>query len=206
MPNVLVVGATRGLGKELVKQYSQKNQVFGTSRHTAPQKDDANYPSGVTWIPDIDISHPDAGKKIAASLTGSAHFDIVVITAGFFTMETFDEPDFEKEVEMYKTVAVGPVFLVHHLVKSGAVTKGAKIILLSSEAGSIALRGNQPDGGGLYGHHASKAALNMVGKLLANDLKEKEIAVGLVHPGFMRTDLTKSVGFDKAWDSGGGEQ
>lgn len=44
----------------------------------------------------------------------------------------------------------------------------------------------------------------MVGKLLSNDLREKKIAVGLIHPGFMRTELTKSVGFDEAWDKGGG--
>jgi NAD(P)-dependent dehydrogenase (short-subunit alcohol dehydrogenase family) len=55
----------------------------------------------------------------------------------------------------------------------------------------------------MYGHHASKAAENMVGKLLSFDLKDKGIAVGLVHPGFMRTEMTKGVGFDEFWDSGG---
>ena len=55
----------------------------------------------------------------------------------------------------------------------------------------------------MYSHHASKSALNMVGKLLSLDLKDKGVAVGLVHPGFMRTDLTKGVGFDKFWDDGG---
>lgn len=201
MRNVLIVGATRGLGSELVKKCtSAKSNVYATSR-----KDDTKSESSVTWIGGVDISTPSAGKTIASALPSGTKLDIVIVTAGFFTMETFDEPDYEQEVAMYKTVAVGPVFLVQSLVKAGAVTKGAKILLLSSEAGSIALRGNQPDGGGLYGHHASKAALNMVGKLLANDLREREIAVGLVHPGFMRTELTKSVGFDSAWESGGGE-
>ncbi len=44
----------------------------------------------------------------------------------------------------------------------------------------------------------------MVGKLLSLDLKDKGIAVGIVHPGFMRTEMTKGVGFDKFWDDGGG--
>jgi len=43
----------------------------------------------------------------------------------------------------------------------------------------------------------------MVGKVLSFDLKPKEIAVGLIHPGFMRTELTKSNGLDKMWDQGG---
>ena len=103
---------------------------------------------------------------------------------------------------MYKTSAIGPVFLVSSLVKGGALAANSKIILVSSEAGSIALR-TESEGGGMFGHHASKAASNMVGKLLSLDLKPKGIAVGLVHPGFMRTEMTKGVGFDKFWDSGG---
>jgi hypothetical protein len=45
----------------------------------------------------------------------------------------------------------------------------------------------------------------MVGKLLSLDLKDAGVVVGIVHPGFMRTEMTKGVGFDKYWDDGGGE-
>ena len=60
-------------------------------------------------------------------------------------------------------------------------------------------------GGGNYAHHASKTAVNMVGKLLSYDLKDKVIAVGMIHPGFMRTEMTKGVGFDKFWDQANGK-
>ena len=43
----------------------------------------------------------------------------------------------------------------------------------------------------------------MVGKLLALDLLAKKVIVSIIHPGFMRTDMTKGVGFDKYWDDGG---
>ena len=43
----------------------------------------------------------------------------------------------------------------------------------------------------------------MVGKLLALDLKDSGVTVGIVHPGFMRTEMTKGVGFDQYWDVGG---
>lgn len=105
---------------------------------------------------------------------------------------------------MYTTSAIGPVFVVNSLVKEGFLREGSKVILVSSESGSIALR-HEKEGGGNFGHHGSKAALNMTGKLLSLDLKDKGIAVGLVHPGFMRTEMTRSVGFDKYWDAGGGE-
>jgi NAD(P)-dependent dehydrogenase (short-subunit alcohol dehydrogenase family) len=45
----------------------------------------------------------------------------------------------------------------------------------------------------------------MVNKLLSLDLKDKGIATVSIHPGFMRTEMTKGVGFDKYWDAGGGE-
>jgi NAD(P)-dependent dehydrogenase (short-subunit alcohol dehydrogenase family) len=43
----------------------------------------------------------------------------------------------------------------------------------------------------------------MCAKLLSLDLKERKIAVAAVHPGFMRTEMTRNVGLDKFWDEGG---
>lgn len=200
MPTVLIVGATRGLGSELAKQYaSQPNHsVTGTSRsNDHPQ----GFPEAVRWVTGVDVSQQSAGWTITDGLQGQAQ-DVVIISAGYFGKESFDEPDWDAEVQMYKTSAIGPVFIVHALQKAGLVGKGSKIILVSSEAGSITLR-HESEGGGMYGHHASKAALNMVGKLLSFDLKDAGVAVGLVHPAFMRTEMTKGVGFDKFWDAGG---
>lgn len=105
---------------------------------------------------------------------------------------------------MYTTSAIAPVFIVHRLFHAGLLTKGSKVVLVSSESGSITLR-HESEGGGNYGHHASKAALNMAGKLLSLDVKDAGVVVSIVHPGFMRTEMTKGVGFDKFWDDGGGE-
>lgn len=105
---------------------------------------------------------------------------------------------------MYTTSSVAPIFVVHGLAHAGLLNPGAKIVLVSSEAGSIGLR-HEKEGGGNYAHHASKAALNMAGKLLSLDLKDSGVIVSFVHPGFMRTDMTKGVGYDKYWDGGGGE-
>ncbi|MCJ1414235.1 hypothetical protein MMC32_000561 [Xylographa parallela] len=199
MPTVLVVGASRGLGSELAKQYAARNgnTVIGTARSSQSSSD-----KDIIWVSGIDVASKDAGAKLAAECKQYAPIDVVIITAGYFGTESFEKPNWDAEVKMYTTSAIGPVFLVHHLVQSGAVVKGAKIILVSSESGSITLR-HESEGGGNYGHHASKAASNMVGKLLSLDLKDKGVAVGMVHPGFMRTEMTKGVGFDKFYDDGG---
>ncbi|KAL9113208.1 MAG: hypothetical protein Q9227_002543 [Pyrenula ochraceoflavens] len=202
MPSVLIVGATRGLGASLTSHYSQKplTRVYGTSRSsTAPTE-----PTGVKWLTSIDLSTPNCGTDLASALSKeNTKIDTLIITAGYFGTESFDTgPDWDKELKMYTTSSMGPVFIVHSLIKSGILEKGSKIILVSSESGSIALR-HPSEGGGNYAHHASKAALNMVGKLLSLDLHDKGIAVGIIHPGFMRTEMTKGVGFDKFWDAGG---
>lgn len=200
MPNVLVVGATRGLGAEIAQHYARNEfSVTGTAR--SPDK-----PKGlhhdINWITDIDIATPDAGRRIVSGLKGHKQ-DIVVVTAGFFPKETFEELDWEAELKTYTICAVGPTFVVQALARAGLLRKregqgstGAKVVLVSSEAGSIALR-HESEGGAMYAHHGSKAALNMVGKLLSFNLKEEDVAVAMVHPGFMRTEMTKGVGFDK---------
>lgn len=194
MPSILIVGASRGLGASLSQEYaSNGSHVYATARSD-------NHPASspnVTYVPNIDIATESAGSDIASKV-GKKSLDIVIITAGYFGTETFDEPKWEDEIKMYTTSSIGPVFIVHHLVKSGLLSKGAKVVLVSSESGSITLR-HESEGGGNYAHHASKAALNMVGKLLSLDLKDKGISVAIVHPGFMRTEMTKGVGFDKYW-------
>lgn len=104
---------------------------------------------------------------------------------------------------MYSTCVIGPTILVTALANAGSLlSSSSKVIFVSSESGSITLR-HESEGGGNYGHHASKTALNMCCKLLSLDLKKRGVAICSVHPGFMRTEMTKGVGFDKFWDEGG---
>lgn len=127
----------------------------------------------------VDVSQETAGRTITEGLQGPQ--DVVIISAGYFGKESFDEPDWDAEVKMYATSAIGPVFIVHALHKAGLLKKGSKVIIVSSEAGSIALR-HETEGGGNFGHHGSKAASNMVGKLLSFDLKDAGVAIGMAHP------------------------
>lgn len=198
MPNVLVVGGTRGLGAALASHYSSQplTRVYATSRKDAPTT-----PKDVKWLVDVDLTKPDCGEKIASQLQGVV-ISTIFITAGIFQLESFEEPKWDIEVATYLTSAVAPPFILSALFKGGNLAKDAtpccKVVLLSSEAGSLAL--NQAGGGGNYAHHASKSAVNMVGTQLRYDLEPHGIAIGLVHPSFMRTEMTKGVGFDVAYE------
>lgn len=232
MPATLIVGATRGLGASLAKQYaSQPSTVVYATTRTASSPD--GFPGHIKWLSSVDLMSPDVGDNLAKQLQGGQPLDHVVrigspsgrdgpefrstltaglavqiITAGRFITEDFSAdkgPKWNDEVVMYTTSSIAPVFIVHKLAHAGLLQSGSKVVLVSSESGSIALR-HESEGGGNYAHHASKAALNMVGKLLSLDLKEKGVIVSMVHPGFMRTEMTKGVGFDKYWDAGGGKR
>ncbi|KAF1952131.1 NAD(P)-binding protein [Byssothecium circinans] len=204
MAVILIVGATRGLGASLAKKYAvdSKNQVLATARSSEPPADTKN----LSYIPNIDVATPEAGKNLLKYIhtKSISHVDIVIITAGYFATESLKEPSFEAQEKMYRTCVIGPTILVTALANDSPtlLDSKSKIIFVSSESGSITLR-HESEGGGNYGHHASKTALNMCTKLLSLDLKERGVAVVAVHPGFMRTEMTRSVGFDKFWDDGG---
>lgn len=84
MPTSLIIGASRGLGLELVKTlHSQNHKVYATVR-SAPQT--RSYPSGVIVLSGIDISEETAGKKITESLRGEK-LDLVIINAGVLKKE-----------------------------------------------------------------------------------------------------------------------
>ena len=101
---------------------------------------------------------------------------------------------------MIEICAIGMLRVTAALVNAGLVREGGggKVVLITSQGGSIAWRDAQCPDGHDYGHHMSKAAANMAGKLLANELKAKGIAVGILHPGFNKTGMTKK--YEHIWE------
>jgi NAD(P)-dependent dehydrogenase (short-subunit alcohol dehydrogenase family) len=77
---------------------------------------------------------------------------------------------------------------VHALLP--CLERGAKVALITSRMGSIADNGS----GGAYGYRMSKAALNAAGMSLARDLASRGIAVVLLHPGYVKTEMTGGSG------------
>ena len=84
----------------------------------------------------------------------------------------------------FEVNALGPLRVTCSLIP--ALRNGAKIALLTSRMGSIA----DNESGGSYGYRMSKAALNAAGVSLAKDLSSRGIAVAILHPGYVKTDMT----------------
>jgi NAD(P)-dependent dehydrogenase (short-subunit alcohol dehydrogenase family) len=72
------------------------------------------------------------------------------------------------------------------------LSEGSKVFIITSRMGSI----DDNTSGGSYGYRMSKAAVNMAGKSLSLDLKDRGIAVFLLHPGWVATQMTGGTGID----------
>ncbi|EAL17505.1 hypothetical protein CNBM0720 [Cryptococcus deneoformans B-3501A] len=203
--SVLVVGASRGLGLALVKHYSSvinPCNVFATVRGSAPSD---TFPKGVRVIESVDCSKEDCGQKVVDGLQG-ASVDLVAYVAGVLKPEagrcSIENLSWKDEILMYSVCSIAPVFVVKSLLFASSLSPSAKILFLTSEAGSVTLR-TESEGGGAFGHHGSKAAANMVGHLLSYDLKERGIPIAMIHPGFLKTDMTKNAGMEEFYDKMG---
>lgn len=178
----LVIGASKGLGAALVQHLSKtlSREVLATVRSEAKQ---GQFPDGVKVVDGIDVSQEDCGQKLVSGVEKQAagkKIDQVYMVAGILTPEEPLKPDWQAQIDMYKICTIGPLFCLTALASSGLLAKDAKIIYLTSEAGSLKIR-TQSEGGGMYGHHGSKAAANMMGRLLSFDLKDHGATVAMIH-------------------------
>ena len=110
-----------------------------------------------------------------------------------------DSLNFEEQLKQIDICALGPLRVNSALVNAGALAKDAKLVIITSQAGSVEWRTTQnKDEGGDYGHHMSRAACNIAGVLQAEELRKKGYTVILLHPGFNRTEMTKK--YQDIWD------
>ncbi len=181
---VVVTGANRGIGLELVRHYANQGaEVIGVCRKPSPELEKA----ASRVIDGVDVGTAEGVAKLAKEL-GETKVDILINNAGILERTYLDELDFESIERQFRVNAVGPLRVTHALLKN--LRDGSKIGLVTSRMGSIADNGS----GSSYGYRMSKTALNMAGVSLALDLKPKGILVAIIHPGFVQTDMVGGAG------------
>jgi NAD(P)-dependent dehydrogenase (short-subunit alcohol dehydrogenase family) len=184
MATVVITGANRGIGLEFVKQYiAQGHKVYALCRNTS----DALSQSGAKVIDKVDVGNPECLEKLLPKLN-DLKIDLLINNAGVLASETLDKMSATTIEYQFRVNALGPV-LVTQLLKDKLV-KGSKVALITSRMGSM----TDNTSGGYYGYRMSKAALNMAGVSLAQDLKDSEVAVGLLHPGYVQTEMVNNNG------------
>ncbi|MCB0421799.1 MAG: SDR family oxidoreductase [Bdellovibrionales bacterium] len=190
MKTVIISGSNRGIGLELCRTfYKNGYRVMATCRKSNPSLDEL----GVDVIEGIDISKPETYLSWIQTLDSS--IDCVVNNAGIWRTESLQNFNTDTIMEQYLVNAVGPLAWTMALLPK--LRPSAKIAFITSRMGSI----TDNSSGGRYGYRMSKCALNAGAKSLALDLQSQGIAVGLLHPGFVRTDMTEGQGDWEAEES-----
>jgi NAD(P)-dependent dehydrogenase (short-subunit alcohol dehydrogenase family) len=187
MPAVFISGANRGLGLEFARQYAGDGWQVVASCREPGRAEALQAIRNVTIVP-LDVGD---GAQIAA-LAANRDFgqlDLVINNAGVFggslsdESQTLDAMDGAEWLKIFQVNAVGPFEVTRALLPR--LNPGAKIAIISSQLASIA--GNIS--GGIYGYRSAKAAVNMIGRSLAADLKPRGFIVLLLDPGWVQTDM-----------------
>ena len=188
MAKVLVTGCNRGIGLQLCKQLAERgDEVIGVCRTPSPELEQL----GIRILDGIDVSRGDAIPRLSAALSDE-RLDIIINTAGILRGDSLARLDYDGMLEQYKVNTLGPLRVTEALLNN--LGDGSKIAIVTSRVGSIA----DNSSGNNYGYRASKAAVNMVGTNLMHDLKPRGIAVALLHPGLVATEMTGGQGIAPA--------
>ncbi|MDH7452248.1 SDR family oxidoreductase [Luteimonas composti] len=182
MATYLITGANRGIGLSLAQRLARRGEtVIGVCRQSSA----ALVATGAQVIDGVDMADADAVASLPARLDGQ-RIDGLVLNAGIFTNETLDALDadaFARIQRQFDVNTLGPLRVAAAL--RDHLAEGAKVGIITSRMGSVADNGS----GAYYGYRASKAAVNAIGKSLAMDLAPRGIAVFLLHPGRVATDM-----------------
>ena len=189
MATILVTGANRGLGIEFVEQYlNEGNEVIATYRNENSSMDliEMGNERSNLKLHQLDVSSNKSLNSFAENL-GDSPIDIFINNAGVYgpRNSSFGNVDEENWIPAIKVNAIAPLLLTQLIIKNIRAGTDKKLIYITSKMGSI----DDNKGGGAYVYRSSKTALNVVVKSLSIDLKNENIAVALIHPGWVKTDM-----------------
>ncbi|MEN9526605.1 MAG: hypothetical protein RLY56_556 [Pseudomonadota bacterium] len=200
VPSLLITGASRGLGLELVRQYLADGwEVHAGMRDPMAASDDVQMLKKVygdaLQLQRVDVEDHQSIETLAKALSNRA-IDVLINSAGTMGNGSFAEQglqfgkfgssDYQDWDRVFHINVFGPMKMAEVFVEHVARSQQKKIVTLTSILGSI----EKNRIGGLYAYRASKAAVNAIMRSMAIDLARSHgIKATALHPGWVRTDM-----------------
>lgn len=182
--NVVITGASRGIGLSFAKLYQARGyQVYAACRSASSELKGL----GVTVIDNVDVTQDEGIAHLANALEGVS-IDLLINNAGILRDEQLGLIDKDSIRRQFETNALAPLAVTEALIHN--FSANAKLALITSRMGSVA----DNTSGGRYGYRMSKSALNIAGMSLSHDLKPHGVAVAILHPGLVGTEMIGGYG------------
>ncbi len=189
MANVIITGANRGIGLELATAYAKAgDRVFAFCRSPGSAdklKQLMASSGGKVTAHAMDVGDGDSIKAGAAAV-GDQPIDIIINNAGILggNPQTLDAIDFDAWIDAFKVMTIGPFRVVQTFLPNLRKSANPKIMTVTSQ-----LAASTWPFGTTYAYSSAKAGVNKVMQTLALDLKGDKIAVAMIHPGWVKTDM-----------------
>jgi NAD(P)-dependent dehydrogenase (short-subunit alcohol dehydrogenase family) len=184
MARLLVTGAGRGIGLEFVRQYAADGwSVVATCRNEAAAEQ-LRALRGNVAVEYLDMRDHEALVGFRDRI-GGAPLDLFIANAGITRPDGFaSAEDADGWLEVLDVNCVAPTFLARNLAPRVAAA-GGKMVAITSQMGSIGDNGS----GGWDAYRASKAALNAAWRSMGVAMAGQPVAIAMLHPGWVKTDM-----------------
>lgn len=188
--SILVTGANRGIGLELVRQYLQAGwRVYACCRRPEQAADLnalAQKHSATLSVHPLDVTHPAQRAALVQAIEDDP-IDILFNNAGIYgpQPQEYGSTDEQGWINTFCVNTIAPLKLMEALTENVANSRRKLMVGMTSKMGSMA----DNSSGGSYAYRSSKAALNAVLKSAAVDLKPRGITVLILHPGWVKTAM-----------------
>ena len=184
MSTTVVTGANRGIGLELCRQARRRGDtVIALCRSISLELEALE----VRVEQGIDVGDDDVVALLQKRL-GDLPIDTLINNAGVLGRTSLEDLDYDSMRRQFEINSLGPLRVTQALL--GNLKAGSKIAIVTSRMGSV----TDNSSGSHYAYRMSKSAVNIAGVSLAHDLASRQIAVGLLHPGWIRTGMTGGTG------------
>jgi len=194
MKTLFLTGANRGIGLAIVNEALNRGyRVFAGCRQpekaTTHQALAAATPDRIVPVP-IDVTDTasiQAAAEVVAARTDAV--DLLINNAGVFPRgERIGNLNADTMLHTFHVNSIGPMIVVQKFLPLLRTSTDPKIFNISSQLGSITLHMSNH-----YSYNSSKAALGMLTRILASELRPAGILAVVVHPGWVQTDMGGSA-------------
>ena len=183
--NVIITGTSSGIGFELVKLFSEKNHnVLAISRNNNALRT-LNL-AGVMPI-DLDLTESEHYNSLDKYLSSFKNIDILINNAGYLVNKPFEETTLKDFQDVYSTNVFSVAMLTKKII--GFMSESSNVVNISSIGG---VQGSMKFAG-LSAYSSSKAALNILTEMLAEEYKDRKIHFNSLALGSVETKMLKKA-------------